>query len=900
MKFLLMKLVGLYPESFRYHFGDELRADIARDYDEASARGLAPLAFTAASLALDLLKSAAAERAAPSLPPLAFRLSPLASGLGPQPELGPPEKDMLDGILADLKFALRSLRRSPGFSIVAIGTLGLAIGVNAGMFGVLKRVVLDPLPFAQPDRLMAVNGTAPGSQLPNEFGVGSEFVVQYAEQSKLIEGIGSLGMGTSTMRVGERVERVPMAWATPQTFTALGVKPALGRLPVDADENRVSVLTWTGFQSWFGGDSTILNKTYEVSYGQRTIVGVMGPDFKFPSDNTLILNSEPIVVTRIQPGQLGAFTFVRAKPGVTPEALQAEFTTLAKRLPERFGGPPRYAKLIEQFRAVVRPLREQILGPVTSNLWILFASVTIVFAIACANVTNLVLVRTEGRHREMAVRQAIGAGRGQLIRLQMAESFVIAVAAAILAVALTWATLPIMVAAAPAGVPRLTGITLEWSMIGFSALAAFVAALACGLFPALRSSAPDLLRLREGGRGATRRRHWARDGLVVAQTAMALVLLIGSGLLLRSYRNLSLVKPGYSTENIFTFQIAPQQQSLRDGADWARFHLAFMERLRALPGVQSVGIVDNVPLDESTRLVGFEVEGRTPDPATPSRVNWTFAGPDYFKTMGIRILRGREFETADNISTFDNAVISQKAAERLWPGEEALGKRFRVLGDTNAYLTVIGVVADVVQSSYRNPPDPLVYYPLRRANPAIQTLSSPGYVVKTARAEVIGPEIREIVKQIAPEAPMYRQYTMAFLERRSMQELSFTMMTVGIVSILALILGAVGLYGVLSYVVAERTREIGVRMALGAEATQVRRMVVGQGLRVVGIGAGIGVVVAFGVTRGLSTVLYDVKPADISIFASMTALMVVIGMLASYVPGLRASRVDPIESLRGD
>jgi putative ABC transport system permease protein len=888
MKKLLVGLVRLYPTDFRERFGDELRADIARDYDAAPGSALA--------IAFDLVRSAIAERLWPT-PAVSSYQTPAVSDL--LPALPQPQPDMLDSILADLKFAVRSLRRSPGFAAVAIGTLGLAIGVNAGMFGVVKRVVLDPLPFHEPDRLYAVLGSSPGSQLPDEFGLSSEFFVQYGEQSKLIEGVGMFGGGTSSFRVGDRVERVGMAWVPREVFTTLGVKPIIGRLPVESDEDRVSVLTWSGFQSWFGGDSTALNKSYDISYGQRTIVGVMPPDFKFPSDNTILLNSSPVRVAGLQPGNFGAFTFVRAKPGVTPEALQAEFTALAKRLPERFGGSARYATVINNFRAIVRPLDEQILGNVKQNLWILFASVMIVFAIACANVSNLILVRSEGRHREMAVRQAIGADRGQLVRLQLAESFVIAVGAGLLAVVLAWVTLPIIVAAAPQGVPRLPGITVNFGVIGFAALAAFVSALACGLFPALRNSAPDLLRLREGGRGSTRRRHWGRDGLVVGQTAMALILLIGSGLLMQSYRKLSLVRPGYETKDIFTFQFAPQQQSLRDAPSWTEFHLAFLDRLRGIPGVTSAGIVENVPLDEGTSIGPIQVEGQDDNAATPPRLNYTFAGPDYFKTMGIKVVRGREFNRDDNVSNFDNAVISKKAADRLWPGNDPMGRRFRRAGDS-LWFTVVGVVDDIIQNSYRIPPDPLIYLPMRSSNPAGFRLGSPGYVVRTTRAETIAPEIREIIKQVAPEAPMYRTYTMDFLEKRTLSQLSFTMMTVGIVSVLALILGAVGLYGVLSYVVAERTREIGVRMALGAETTQVRRMVVVQGLRVVGIGAAIGVIGAFAATRGLGSMLYEVAPADLATFGAMTAVMLGIGVLASYVPALRASRVDPIESLRGD
>jgi predicted permease len=377
------------------------------------------------------------------------------------------------------------------------------------------------------------------------------------------------------------------------------------------------------------------------------------------------------------------------------------------------------------------------------------------------------------------------------------------------------------------------------------------------------------------------------------------VLLIGSGLLLRSYGKLSHVDPGYDTRDVFSFQFAPEQPSLRDGADWAAFHLAFLDRLRALPGVTSVGIVENVPLDEGTRIAPFQAEGQAADPSAVTRLHYTFAGPGYFEAMHIALLVGRPFTREDNTVTFGNAVISRSAARALWPGQDPIGRRFKASSDS-VWNTVIGVVNDVVQDDFRRPGDPTVYYPLRAADPGAYSLSSPGYVVRTARAETIAPEIRALVREVAPEAPMYRTYTMSFLARRSMNQLRFTMLTLGVAALLALILGVVGVYGVLSYLVAERRQEIGVRMALGAEAGQVRRMVVAQGARVVGVGALIGVGVALASTRVLGGLLYGVGAIDVTTFAATAGMMVLVGVLASYLPARRASNVDPIETLRGD
>jgi len=386
----------------------------------------------------------------------------------------------------------------------------------------------------------------------------------------------------------------------------------------------------------------------------------------------------------------------------------------------------------------------------------------------------------------------------------------------------------------------------------------------------------------------------------VAQTALALVLLIGSGLLVRSFWGLRHVDPGYDTKDIMTFQIAPDGPALADAAAFARFHMDFMERIRALPGVQSVGLVENVPLNEGTSLGPFRTEEMPAGPDAGKRMRFTFAAGDYFATMGVRVLSGRAFPTRDLPGTLGTAVISRSAAELMWPGQEAVGRRLQLGGDTAAWFTVVGVVEDVRQNDFRERPDPLVYFPLVGPQPTSWVISSPAYVVRTPRAASIAPEIRALVREVAPNAPMYRVFTMERLAADSMVQLSFTMLTLGVLSALALVLGAVGLYGVLSYVVAERTREIGLRMALGARADQVRRMVVAQGFRVVAAGILLGVGAALASTKILGSLLFGVASLDLPTFVAMSSSMVVIGLLASYLPARRASNVDPMESLRND
>jgi len=405
--------------------------------------------------------------------------------------------------------------------------------------------------------------------------------------------------------------------------------------------------------------------------------------------------------------------------------------------------------------------------------------------------------------------------------------------------------------------------------------------------------------LRDGGRGSTHRRHWARDALVVAQTALALVLLIGSGLLVRSFAKLSQVDPGYETKDLFTFQIAPERESLKDGPSFARFELDFLERLTKLPGVQSAGLIENIPLDEGTATIRVYSEEKGSEEHGSTLIHRTFTAGDYFKTMGIPLLQGRLFTNDDQVSMQGLALLSKSAAALLWPGQDPLGKRFK-RSEEKTWSTVVGVVGDVMQDSYRDTPQALAYYPLVGPTAESWALSSPAYVLKTARAEMIAPDVRALAQEVAPEAPMYRVYTLAGLARASMVQLSFTMLTLGIASALALVLGAVGLYGVLSYVVAERTREIGLRMALGAQAKQVLRMVVRQGARVVGVGLVLGMTAALVATRALGSLLFGVEAMDVTTFVGMSAAMFLVGLTASYVPARRASSVDPTVSLRGE
>jgi putative ABC transport system permease protein len=585
------------------------------------------------------------------------------------------------------------------------------------------------------------------------------------------------------------------------------------------------------------------------------------------------------------------------KQGVEREALIAQLDLIASRLPELYGGSPTYRQIIERFTPRVVPLEEQLLGSLAGPLWILLGAAGILLVIACANVANLFLARTESQRRDVAIRRAIGAPRSSLIRRQLLESTVVAILAGALAVGVAALLLPVIVAQVPVPVPRLSSAALSTTTLLFTFGISVAAGLACGILPALRTAGVSLTWLRDGSRGATFGRHWTRDGLVVAQAALALVLLFGSGLLLRSFAALKSVDPGYVVENVFTFQMAPEQAQLTDGPSWASFHLAFMEQLRGLPGVETVGIVENFPLNEGTSTFPFSTEATAADPtASEHLLDATLVAGDYFEAMGIGLLRGRIFTDAEQRENPGHIIVSRSTAERLWPGEDPIGKVL-TLNSLGFRETVIGVVEDIRQNGFRDEAGPNVYFPLVAQKPETWRITTPAYVLRTPRADSIAPEVRALVREVAPEAPMYRIFTIEELVADSMAELSFMLIALGLAAGLALFLGMVGLYGILSATVAERTRELGIRMALGAQPARVRRMVVVQGLRVVVVGLIVGIVGVLLGARALESLLYGVRALDAVTLVLTALLMLLVGVAASWIPAYRASTVDPARTL---
>jgi putative ABC transport system permease protein len=810
---------------------------------------------------------------------------------------------MLESWIRDFKHAARSLVRAPGFTLIVLATLALAIGANTAIFSLVNVVLLEPLPFPHADRLVHIAGTAPGTDQPEEFGVADELYFEYRTSVPAIEDSGIYGSGSSTTRVDGRVEQLFLAQATPSVFSTLGAQVLHGRLPSDKDDGRVVVLSHWLWQSWFNSDPAVLGKSHTFAGQTRSVIGVMQPEFRFPDERVAFWVPMQLNPAAVTPGGFGPRMIARMAPGVDADGLAAQLEPLARRVQQRLGGPPPYVRIMERHRPVVKPLREQLVGNIATPLWILLGTVGIVFLIACANVANLFTVRAENRRQDMVVRRALGAGRGDLVRSQVAEAMLLAAAGGVFGALIAWLGVPLLVRAAPdavaggfggAPIPGLATAGLNIQALIFTAGISILAACAFGVLPALRFSGALLGSIQQAGRGVVGRRSFTRDALVVVQTASALVLLVGSALLMRSFWQLSDVDAGYDTKDIFTFQIAPSRPELNNRMAVSQFQYAFMDRLKAIPGVESVGFITTLPLDEGAGTQNITTPKLQAGGTEAPLVSFAGAGGAYFQTMGIKLINGRYFERVEEEQGTPLVIVSQSAGKALFPGEDPIGKQLRPATATGPnWSTVIGVVEDVlVDDLRRKSPDPMVYLP--------GVSPSPAYVLKSSRADQLEPDVKAVIREMIPESPMYRIFTMERLAANATASLSFTMLMISLAAGLALILGAVGLYGVLSYGAQQRTKEIGVRMALGAEAATVRKMFVWQGVRVALIGVAVGLAAAAGLTKYIQTLLFDIGRFDVGAFAAMSVVMLAVAFLASYIPARRASRVNPVIALRSD
>ena len=820
----------------------------------------------------------------------------------------------MDELKRQVRFALRKLARTPTMTGIALLTLALGIGANVGVFSVVYTILLRPLPFDEPERLVGMWHVAPGLGF-DQVNSNPAAYFTYRDEGTVFEDVALWDNRTASVTGLDQPEQVEVLAVTDGLFPILRVDAAVGRvfsaeddLPGSAETVMLSHDYW---QTRFGGDPGVLGRALEVQGRPREIIGVMPPAFwNMRVDPDLYL---PLRLDRSE-ARFGNFDYQgvgRLLPGVSLEQANAEVDRLIPRAVEAFPGIPPEMIREAGFGPDVHSLKEDVVGDVGSVLWVLLGTVGIVFLIACANVANLFLVRAEGRQREVAVRTAMGAGRRAILGGFLAESVLLGVGGGLLGVAIAIAGMRVLQAVGPEGLPRLGELGLDPLTIGVAVLLSVVAGLTFGLVPALRYGRPHLVTsLKEGGRGSSEgpERNRLRNLLVMGQVAMALVLLIGSGLMIRSFQSLRHVDPGFSgPDEVLTFRVTVPEAQIEDLAQVAGFYEELTRGLEAIPGVRSVGPSSSVTMDgwDNNDALWIEDFPQPPNQLPPIR-RFKLIGGNYFATMQNPMVAGRTLTWADVHDRNPVVVISRGLALEYWQDPaQALGRRVGVGDVANPrWVEIVGVVGDVRDDGVDQDPVPVVYWPLAVAETWGQGLRVPRSMAFAIRSSVptagLLPQVRQAVWSLNPNLPLAQVNTLAELLDRSMARTSFTLVMLGVAALLALVLGIVGIYGVVSYVVSLRAREIGVRMALGAGHGAVRTMVLRQGLTLTLGGVVIGLAVAALATRAMTALLYGVSPVDPVTFGGVAGILALVAALASWIPAARATRIDPVETLRGD
>ncbi len=824
--------------------------------------------------------------------------------------------EVVETLRRETRHALRSLSRAPSFSVITLVTLMLGLGAATAIFTMLDRVVLRPLPYANSDRLIHLGTRWPGLKPDLEFDISTFMYFRFRSAATTLERVGIYRSSALPLPAadGFDAERVATAATSASIFSVLGIHPELGETYTDDDglplTPAVAVLSHELWMRRFGGDRSIIGRSIDVGAASVRVIGVLPAGARLPDATPQLWLPDHLIASDHARNAHTYRGVALMKRGVTPQQAGAELTTLVSQIVA--DNPDAYSDQFMKktgFGFFVRPLRDEIVGPrVARVMWITFASVAIVLLIAAANVANLFLVRIEARRRDTAVRTALGAGRVQLAVHHLAESCTLAIAAAAGALALAAGLLRVALALAPSTLPRLDEVHLDWRSAVFCVATSVVAGIVFGLLPLVRSGL-DLGALRDGGRSLTssRARHAARQTLIVSQMALAAVLLASAGLMLRSFENLHAVRPGFDANGVVVLRISLPQRRYHLDVESAAFWHELARGIEALPGVQSVGGAETVPLegnqDGCTALTAPEspLEESQRSACLPEMT----VLPGFFRAMRIPVA-GHEPDWSDDERGAGSMVVSRAFAERIWPGESAIGKTLIYSVRRPLVFTVTGVAEDVHGNGLQRPPTQMAYFPITApavAPPVPFSDMNANYqniVVRSSRADwaSVAADVRKIVTRLDPQVPVASIESMPQIVARSIAETSFTMTLMLLSAFIALTLSAVGIYGVISYIVGQRRAEIGIRMALGAQARDVSEMVVGQSAKLAAMGIGIGVLAALGSARLLRSLLFDVSPSDPLVLVASCAVLVVVTLAASVGPARRATRIDPVEAMR--
>jgi putative ABC transport system permease protein len=814
---------------------------------------------------------------------------------------------MIRQFMADMRMAVRTLLKQPRFAAVASLTVALGVGAVTVIFSVVNAVLIQPLPYPNASRLVNIWSTSPGLGY-DQFPLSPDLFLFFQKHQTVFEDMALRQRGRVNLLSGKEPHVVESALVTAPYFSTVSATFALGR-PFTAEEDthkapHVAVISDRLWRGTFGADPGVLAQSVRVDGEPTQIVGVAPawmdqrgtPDMWLPA--RFNPDSPPM-------GNFGWNGIGRLKPGVQPEEAAKQLEPLVKRAMETYVTSPNYRAFLTkgQYRPLVNPLKADIVGDVREPLWILLGTVGMVLLIACANVANLCLVRAEGRQREMAVRLALGGNRFRIVHGLLVESLVLSVAGSIVGVLVAAVSLPLLIQLAPASIPRLEEVRVDGLVMAVAAALSVVSALIFGFLPALRYTRSTMLTaLRHGGRNATDHpaRNRGRNVLVAAQTAMAMILLVGSGLLARSFTRMMNAELGFETTNLLTARVALPPTSYREGADVARFAQRLVERLSALPAVEAAGATSDLPIESGGSGTAFEIDGRPSVPGTlPPIVSYQIVTPGYFAAMRTPITRGRDFVWSDFRDGVDSIVVNQQMVDEFWKGQDPIGKRIRRSSsdpkEIRPWFTVVGVVGNIRQEGPREPVEEMIYL---TPNTLFEDERALTYVIRGQHASVQADGIRRVVRELDADLPIAAIRTMDEVVEESVVQFSFTMLTLGIAAVVALVLGAIGLYSVLSYAVSLRTREIGVRLALGAAPSRVLRSVVGRGVAISLAGLVAGALGAVGLTRLLRSLLFETEPLDPVTFAGMAGVLLLVAFFASYLPARRAASISPMESMK--
>jgi predicted permease len=801
----------------------------------------------------------------------------------------------IESIGRDLRYGFRSLWESPGFTVVAILTLALGFGANIAVFTVVNGVLLRPLPFPDPGRLFLISYQSKQGMFENSPGLYDKDYLEYQRHVQAFEQIATFNEDSATLTGAGEAARQSTAMVTASFFPVLQVNAAMGRTFLPEEErhgsNRVVVLSDKIWRGRFGADANILGKAITLDGAAYSVIGVMPAGLAFPHEAALWL---PLEVGG-DPGNTYTRAVIgRLRPLVSRQQAQAELEAFAKHLPPGPGASP------ESMVAEILPMKDLLVGKIRKSLLIFMGAVGFVLLIACANVANLLLMRGTSRQREIAVRSALGASRWRVIRQLLTESTLLSLGGAAAGILLAILGVPALLALAPAaGVPRIEEIHLDGSVLAFTLLLGGFTGILFGLVPAFQSTGLKVRNsLGQSGPTLTARRARLRSILVISEIALALVLLTGAGLMLKSFLLMRSVDPGFRTENILTMTVDLPDASYPTAAAIRAFHAGVLAKLSNLPGVAAAGAVNFMPLQPFLVQGDFHLEGGRKLPrdyivAKPA------VSPDYFRVMGIRFLKGRGFTDEDNSSGPGVAIVSQSVARTLWPGEDPIGKRLTMEDEPRPqdWLTIVGIVDDVRQQSLADQPLPAIYQPYQQVTRSF-FLSHMSFVVRgAANPQSIAAGLRDVLHDVDKNQPVSIA-ALTDLADADTAEKWFQARLISTFSLLALLLAAIGIYGVLAYAVTERTREIGIRMALGAKKGDITRMLLKRTLVLVLAGVALGGCGALVLTRVLAKFLFEVKPNDPATFLSVASILAVTGIIAGLLPAQRATKVDPVVALR--